>query len=421
MPKSEFKWIILLMIIVLIGFGMRWRAYVEHKGKILDPDAEQFFQLALKKQPLFSAIMSDPPYVREPFFIWLINLWFLIMPPTRESFRLLTVLLSCGVIITTFLLAKIVFGQFFKDEKNFKTLITFIPQRKLCIIINFLSLLSALLSALSPQFIFMSIRGLRFELYLIFISIFFALTLTMKGEQKFYKFLTAGVIGGILNLIRSSTLSWLLLVLIVLTIRNKWLWWRALLIVLVSTVILIPHLIHNYKFAPEPDPFFTANIAGRFYRNLEFKDQPGFPTSEEFKRNSCTGEPITMFQYYFKLHTFSQLLQGSLLGFKRIFLTTYSILTLFSSKLLVLFYFSGLLYFVWRGQWHIPAIMLLMVAPLLYLASIGIDWRLVATIAQFQYICVSAALLGICEFLIRIFKKLAPTKYLHSSITGPMF
>lgn len=74
MPKSQFKWIILLIIIVLIGFGMRWRAYVEHKGKILDPDAEQFYQLALERQPLFSAIMSEPPYVREPFFIRLIKL-----------------------------------------------------------------------------------------------------------------------------------------------------------------------------------------------------------------------------------------------------------------------------------------------------------------------------------------------------------
>lgn len=333
---------------------------------------------------------------------------------------MLTVLLSCGVIITTFLLARIVFGKLFKDEKNFKTLITFIPQRKLFLIINVLSLLSALLSALSPQFIFMSIRGLRFELYLIFINIFFALTLSMKGEQKFYKFLTAGVIGGILNLIRSSTLSWLLLVLIVLAIRNKWLWWRAVLIVLISIGILTPHLIHNYKFAPEPDPLFTNNIHAHFYRNLEFKDRLGFLTTEEFKQNPYSGEPITIFQYYFKLHTFSQLFQGSLSGFKRIFLTTYSILTLFSSKLLVLFYLSGLLYFVWRGQWHIPAIMLLMVAPLLYLASIGIDWRLVATIAPFQYICVSGALSGICEFLISIYKKIAPIQSELSSINGPM-
>ena len=195
--------------------------------------------------------------------------------------------------------------------------------------------------------------------------------------------------------------------LVVLALKYKWQWWKPTLIAVISGFVLLPHLLANYKYTPEHDPFYTANIHARFYRNLEFGDLPGFPTSEEIQHNAWAGQKITMVEYLFTLHTPGQLISGGIVGLKRLFLTTHPQLILFHSRLLVICYIIGLLYLTIRGQWEIPAIMVFMVAPLLYLAGIGIDWRLVGTLLPFFLISVTVFGAVFYEFARDLYNKLS--------------
>ncbi|MCD6386129.1 hypothetical protein J7M23_10195 [Candidatus Sumerlaeota bacterium] len=362
-----------LFFIIMGGFILRWMAFLQKAGRILDPDAEGFYHLVLHTRTFFTATMSDPPFAREPMFIWLCKLWFVFLPATRMSLRLLTVILSTLLILVLFYVARIIFKRLFSIS-----------------VAGNLALITALITALNPQLIFMSNRGLRFELYLFLFLMFLYFALHCKSSLTFIECIGLGGIGGLLCLTRASSPSLLIPVLFVIALKDKWLWWKPILIILISLFILTPHLIANYLYTPGHDPFFTTNIHARFYRNLEFKDQPGFPSSEDVSQNAWAGEEISVLEYLFSLHTPQQLLKGSLRGIKRLFLTTYAQMSLFNSRLLVVLYLLGFLYLIFRGQWHIPAIMVGIGLPFIYLAGIGIDWRLVGILTPFFFICVTA-------------------------------
>ncbi len=359
-----------LALTLLGGFMLRWMAFLRKIGHVLDPDAEGFYQLALNTKTVFTATMASPPFAREPFFIWLIKGWFLIVPSTRASLRLLTLLLSIAVLVTIFHLSRIIFQGMVTKRLT--------PP---------LALLTTALAALNPQYIFMSNRGLRFELYLALTLLFVYVCLHPVGRSAFIKIAIPALIGSVMCLTRVSTHSWMAPVLIILAIKFRWKWFKPLLIALIPLLILIPHFITNYYTTPGQDPFFTANIHARFYRNIEFKDQPGFPTSEEIQQNAWAGERITFFRYLFGRHSMGTLIAKSLEGFKRLFLTTHPLLSLFNSRVLVVGYLIGVVYLLLRRQWHIPLIMFFLVAPVIYLAGIGIDWRLVGTLSPFFLIC----------------------------------
>lgn len=377
-----------LFFVVFGGFVLRWMAFLQKAGWVLDPDAEGFYHLALHTRTLFTATMSEPPFAREPLFIWLCKLWFVFLPATRMSLRLLTVLLSTCLILMFFYIAVVIFKRLFSitTAKN-------------------LALITALITAINPQLIFMSNRGLRFELYLLLFLIFLYFTLCCSSSPRFAECIRLGCIGGLLCLTRASSLSIIIPVLFVVALKFRWQWWKPIIIFLISVFIFSPHLIANYLHTPENDPFFTTNIHARFYRNLEFKDQPGFPSSEEVRQNAWAGERISVLEYLFSLHTPEQLLKGSVRGIKRLFLTTYAQMSLFNSRLLVVLYLLGFLYLLFRGQWHIPAIMVGLGLPFLYLAGIGIDWRLVGILSPFFFICLTAFFGLLIELLTLHYKR----------------
>ena len=362
----------IMFFIVEIGLIMRWVALLTKIGGILDPDAEHFYQLALHTTSFFTALSPEPPFAREPFLVWVTKIWFWFLPASRMSLRVLTVFFSLATIV----------AMFYFSRRVYRVLVNHG-------IADILATATALLMSVNPQFIFMSNRGLRFEIYLLLMLLFFIST--FKPVTTFRSgVLIPGIIAGLLCLTRINTPAWLIPVVVVLAVKYSWDWWKPLAIIGIMIVLLLPHIFANYRYAPEHDPFFTANIHARFYRNLEFQNKPGFPSSADIRDNAWTGGPITFSGYLFALHSWKQLMMGSLAGLKRLFLTTHPHLSLFNSTLFVLGYLSGLLYLVYRRQWHLPVIMFLLVAPLVYLAGIGIDWRLVGIISPFLILFVVA-------------------------------
>src|SRR5919199_454892 len=67
-------------------------------------------------------------------------------------------------------------------------------------------------------------------------------------------------------------------------------------------LVLAPYLwVHWRAYG---DPLYSSNLQARAFRNYEFHDQPGFPTTADMDRDQfLAGPPISWFGYYVGLHS----------------------------------------------------------------------------------------------------------------------
>ncbi len=153
--------------------------------------------------------------------------------------------------------------------------------------------------AASPWLIYQSARGLREEtaagLLLVFCLGLVARRLT--GRRFVLLFGIAGVAG----LLRWDTLMIMLAVLFIALIASRPPLAAWIIGPVVVATLVAPLLIGNY--IENGDPIYHSNIHARFFRNIEFHDQPGFLTSAELARDTYAGPPITWTQYVFRLHS----------------------------------------------------------------------------------------------------------------------
>jgi hypothetical protein len=192
-------------------------------------------------------------------------------------------------------------------------------------------------------------------------------------------------------------------------------------------LFLTPHFINNYqRFG---DPLESVNHVGRFYRNVEFKGQPGFVTEEEFLKDGRAGPKITTLEYLITLHTPGQLIQGSIKGMWDMFFAKYPIHYFFrlhfqptvdsySRPVLTpekaqsyeipfyLLYLIGIVCaFRYKNGWLIPAIIFLVQAPMAYMVGAGlIHHRLLANPVVFMHLLSGLGLSVIISGLIKIKK-----------------
>lgn len=353
--------------IVLLGFSLRWNLMVENAGHLLDPDARGYYTIATTSPGLFQTACDIPPYVREPFFIWAIKVFFLFTPNTETSLRFFTLLLSLGALV-----GGAYFGRALGNA--------------------FVGLVVAFLMAVNSNLIFMSVRGLRLELYILVILAFAACLMFLR-PKTLRGFSLLGIATGILYLSRVTSLGFAVLLLPLVGIIRRWKAMHIVFVLGIGFLLLTPHLVFNYSYNSLGDPFFSGNIHARFYRNIEFQGQEGFPSVEAVRANPYTGPPISTFHYLFGLNSIPQVVQTSLRGFVRTFFTAYAKgILLDDNVVLFALYLVGLVSLVLAPTRMLLLIMFFVEMPTLFLAGKAVDWRLVAHIAPFVYCCVGMGL-----------------------------
>jgi hypothetical protein len=289
--------------------------------------------------------------MREPLFIWLVRIVCSLTAWSNLDLRLLTVCLSIGVIVATYWAGVRLFNR-----------VT--------------ALLAAGFVSLSPTFIQMSVRGLRFEVFAILLVILFTRALSKDARERWVvASVFDGLIAGLACLVRLNILGLIALLWIYQGIRMKWNYGMALIRIGLLLLLVVPHLYNNYRVSQPPDPFFSVNIHARYYRNQEFAGQPGFPTDQELAKNAYVGEPISFFAYVFKLHSFYEVINRTLAGMVSIFFGYYTMAALFVKILPLYFLFIlGALALLFSEKRMLLLFIVIMQVPQAFITSYELNW-----------------------------------------------
>ncbi len=332
--------------IVLVGIDIRWAEMMEVRLLQLPPDAAGYKSYA-DLLPADAARLGLPPWlmfyirafgVREPLWIFLVRWTFDLLGSSVFHLRLLSVVLSVGVVAATIAFARARLGPL-------------------------TGLLAGLLLAINPVHITNSVLGLREELgTLLFLAVIALLCHRAPGAQWSWPLL-AGVAAAAMVLTRSEVQFHLL---VLLAVGGRWVaqWsWRGILVSWIVMIVLIVPMYGGFYYRTG-DPFFPANYGATVNRNLEFQERigkdPGFPTREEYERGGwAAGPKITPMEYFFGYHTVSELAIISLRGYGYIFT---QVLLAHDQRLLWLFVL-GIVLLLAKRRWIIPLVILWALAP----------------------------------------------------------
>jgi hypothetical protein len=277
------------------GLSRRLVAFAHAAPFKLDPDALGYMQIA-------GSLAS--PYetqLREPLWIWVVRLWLGAAGWDAPAMRLLTVCCSMLVVWLAY--------KLFTDYTDK-------PLLGLCV---------AWLLADNDYLIQLSVRGLREEAYMAaLLGVIYVVFVRHRTLSLGWQAIGLAVAGASAQLLRFTS-SAILIPLVLL-----WGWragirrWRYPLCVLLAIgAVSVPHMVHNYRAFG--DPLYSINIHFSWFRNYEVVVQrggscDGCPTREEFAANPYAGPPITARQYVFGLHSWRELIEDTLEGYRRMYL-----------------------------------------------------------------------------------------------------
>lgn len=397
-PNHSYFFHLSTTFIFLGGAWLRWGWFLESAGQPLSPDGQGFLQIIQTMSGPYDTAAPIAPWVREPFFAWIGWLWFCLTPDTANALRLLTTLLSIGAIWAAY-------------EAG----------RRL--IHPFAGFAAALFMAFNDYLIWSAPRGLREELFTILtlwiVMLFFELWKKPVGEEAACGVELNGegascgmrwgcswkwfaVAASLLVLTRITSLAIVLPMIAALAATRRLSLRHAAYTLAIIAITLSPHLMFNYYYSEERDPFFSANVHARYYRNAEFAGQPGFPSVEVVAADPYAGGPISSAGYIFGLHSPGQWVKFPVKGLVEIFATDFAYRITFSAYkfLLAIYAVAFLLTFAQRRWWGLGAVLLLLAGPVAFVVGAGkVDPRLLTPFMPFQYFILAIGLLRLRELI----------------------
>lgn len=347
-------------LIIALALVIRWDVLMEFQYRPLDPDAVGYRQITeAMKHPY------DTSY-REPLWIWVIKIWYVLLGSSDLSLRVLSILFSLFLLIGAYkLFSSCVHGA--------------LP-----------TLITVTLLAVNPYLAFMSVRGLRLELYTIAILLLIGDVL-IPSEK-----LTAGrrtmglaVWGTATTMVQLNSLVFVPFLWAYAYWRHRLDWQKAVFMCGTLAVVLTPYLLYcREKYG---DPFWSSNVHAKWYRNYEFVARKGIqcegcPTLEEYQARGHSGAPVTAVHYIFGMHGIGEVITRLGVGYADLFIRPSPYLWRqigIGMPVLYYVYLVGL-----AGILLSPARILLAVAVIVinfiaFLIPLGIDARLVMHVAPF--------------------------------------
>lgn len=285
----------ILVAIVAVAALERWDMLLAYLPRPLDPDAQAYLSLSLTTSGFDTGL-------REPLFLWMLQgAQRLTGDSTGVSLRLFTYAVSFVTIASLFAFARRHLGLA-------------------------AAVVSALVYALLPSFVYTAVRGLREELVILAFLAFAWLYLDAWTERPTLgRWSAIGLAAAPFPLLRLNTAPFVvasvLLLCVVSAVRFR-LGIRRSAIALVPLVIaftpITPYLVRCAE--TYGDPFVAVSMQTRFYANWEFAGtRPDFPSREAFARDAYAGRPISLGVYLFKYHTVPEVAQRTLRGIWEVF------------------------------------------------------------------------------------------------------
>jgi hypothetical protein len=364
-----------VLFIVVFALRLRWDALPDAMAKPLSPDAATYADLARQMRGVFDT------GVREPLFIWSIKLFFWLFGDNNSNLQLMTLVFSLVTIVLTYLCAAGMFG-------------------------SLVGLLGALFLASGRIYMYENLRGLRLELYTLIVLALLLLLSCGTKIKPFRRALMLGFVCGFAFLNSLSSISYVVLLVIYFGLRQRSKWWHVVAPLVIGLGMVSPHLLYNKR--EYGDLFYSSNIHARFYRNMEFQDQPGFPTSKDVERDKYAGNRISTAGYIFGLHSIPDVIRRSLVGFGRTYFGEYLRTPILDNNLTLYFvYLLGLLMLVVRRQFDFLVVMFLLNVPSFFFAgtkTVDFDFRLTMHDIGLIMMCMSLGLITGFGLLARTFE-----------------
>ena len=351
--QIEQKYKLLLLIILLYGTYARINQLLVdiNSGAPMAPDAMAYNELLQTFQ--FSNFYGAS--YREPLPVAAMKLYYKILQTLglfdswqARNFlplRSFSVIFSILVILLTYYL-----GKDLVSEK--------------------VGIIASLLVAGNYLLISHSTYGLATEFYLVFIFIFFNFLFSPNKLSIATKSLLVGILGGGLFLVRSSAPFLLVSSLVLAGIkrrkdRNPIL----LLSIFIAGLIAFPFYLNSKKHYGEYD--YITRSQAISWRNYEFMDQAGYLRKEALDKNIFLGEKITPFEYYFKLHSPTEIARRLVLGVHYAFANRIYMF----DKLIMPLTAIGLILILFSRFWIITLLWGIMILPYLFILTLNAPER----------------------------------------------
>jgi hypothetical protein len=372
----------LLTLCLMLATYVRCLFMAVYLPKELDPDSINYLRIAKDDWGWATEF-------REPGFIWVIQLMRALFLGTYENpyARMYGLFLSYFTIAAVFEVARRLFGL--------------VP-----------AVVTAAFMAVTHEFSFDAVRLLRDDLIVASFFIFaFYYIRTWARSPHWKTYLVLALIAAAGILLRLTSLYFMLFTIAVhyawaafrnkTPLRQSWI----LAIGLFATVAPIaPYLVYSkYKFN---NPMYAVDIHNRFYANTEFKGDPRFPSAKQLEADSYTGGPMKMTEYFFKYHSISTLVDGTLDGIRKLYFgwrARYAFQMPFMERSWIFTWvwwnYLGLIaYMIWRNSRLMFALVFLFHAPSLYLVHfIWFDPRLHTTAFAAHYLGCGLALVALWQ------------------------
>ena len=261
----------------------------------LDPDVMNYMQIAAKMRGLY-----DTDH-REPLWIWATRSWLDVAGWGAFEMRLLSLLLSLGMILAAY--------KFFSDYTGQWMVGAGV----------------AWLLSVNPYLVQLSVRGLREELFAIaLLGVAYLVCVRPSSIPPSVQAAGLALSGAIMQLLRFSSYP------ILLVLIAYWGWRQApgkrrlvLLPLAFIVAVSIPHAVHNAKVFG--DPFYSVNIHFSWFRNYEFVVRRGLPCEgcpdrQQFFLTPYAGPRVTAAEYVFGLHSVEEVVRDTLEGYRKLYL-----------------------------------------------------------------------------------------------------
>ena len=287
--------LVMPMAAVLLAAYLRWNELARIAGALLEPDAQDYLNYA-HIMSLFTStgFYSGEFGFREPLYIFTAKLLCSLLGYSETHLRMVSFLFSLVVVYLTYKIGR----EWFSPVAG---------------------LAAALIVAVHPALIALSARGLREEMFTALLLLFIYVGFIRSTMPRLWRLLLTGLLMGGILLVRSESIAVLIILLLCYPLCNKQLWNYRMVAAAaaIGCLLLLPQFsAMNAKYG---DPFAAFKHHARFYANLEFAGQPGFPTKEEIaEKGMYTGPPVSPFEYYFSYHTPWQLIKYTTIGFAKI-------------------------------------------------------------------------------------------------------
>ena len=357
---------VLAALIIFLGSWMRWDSLNEMRFQPPLPDAV-YYRIVTNEMSWFYDSQE-----REPLFIFLCKIGIQVFGDSDTTLRIVTFFLSILLILTIYLVGRDLFGE---------------P----------IGLIAAALLAANGMWAWHAARGLRLELFTIALLVLTRAALAEIPSLKRH-ILWLGISSAFVCLVRLSALSVCLVAIVFSLYRRKWETAAFLKAAAIPILAVLPFVIQcTVKYG---DPMHAVNMHVKYFRNIEFRDQPGFPTDEDIEKDSYTGPKVTPFQYFFGMHSLGELAHRTAKVFKDVLIGDYARdRTADGNPILFWWMVASCFLVVFSGHGILLLWIALLIGPTawLYGEGFGPEPRHIYHISSVFYLCMAISLVRILQ------------------------